>query len=176
MYVAFLWEWWCQNMCLPHATLSITLLHHLARKLCQILSRNQLKSASISLHFHIKSSCIKHFLYTQITSRRAIKCDTICCISQSSFTVSLWCCLPEAYWVPPNPLTVGDWIFYPLMLGGWMFGPWSSNCRGLFFLCSSVISLFSIRFICFWPSLTSTMMIYLKHYLLCLPAIMHVLD
>ena len=25
----------------------------------------------------------------------------------------------EAYWVPPNPLTVGGWIPYPLMLGGW---------------------------------------------------------
>ena len=30
----------------------------------------------------------------------------------------LWV-LPEAYWVPPNPLTVGGWIPYPLMLVGW---------------------------------------------------------
>ena len=27
--------------------------------------------------------------------------------------------ISEAYWVPPNPLTVGGWIPYPLMLGGW---------------------------------------------------------
>ena len=25
---------------------------------------------------------------------------------------------PEAYWVPPNPLTFGGWILYPRMLGG----------------------------------------------------------
>ena len=64
----------------------------------------------------------------------------------------------EAYWVPPNPLTVGDWIFYPLMLGGWMFGPWSSACRGLFFFQFWHISHQSVllAFNCGWKALWFT--------------------
>ena len=53
-----------------------------------------------------------------------IPVDTWLCSSEShdidKFLASNWHNLSaEAYWVPPNPLTVGGWNPYPLMLGGW---------------------------------------------------------
>ena len=64
------------------------------------------------------SHCWPHL---KLRNKRGISLSDPVSISQASTNYSSGNLQvpPEAYWVPPNLLTVGGWDPYPLMLGGW---------------------------------------------------------
>ena len=67
--------------------------------------------------------CLSLWLYTAKTVH-VVSCNTLSCYKSIMLAFNRFCAAtlgdPEAYWVPPNPLTGGGWIPYPLMLGGWI--------------------------------------------------------